>query len=100
MELDSSLTDDTKDKFKTSDTVLMKVPEREIIEVLPFEIGAYVFVVQGKNVARVGKIVEVRQFLGGWPDVVTIEDKEGELFDTLKDYAFVLGKEEPKISLP
>ena len=96
----SSLTDETKDSFRTADTVLVKVPEREIVEIVPFEVGAFVFVVQGKNVARVGKIVEVRHFPGGWPDVVTIEDRDGELFDTLKDYAFVLGKEEPRISLP
>ena len=96
----SSLTDEAKDRFKTAYTVLMRVPEKEIIAILPFEIGAQVFVTQGKNVARRGKVVEVRQFPGGWPDVVTIEDSEGELFDTLKEYAFVVGKEKPEISLP
>ncbi|WP_324735446.1 30S ribosomal protein S4e [Thermococcus sp. SY098] len=96
----SSLTDEVKDRFKTSYTVFMKMPEREIVEILPFEIGAYVFVTQGKNVARIGKIVEVRHFPAGWPDVVTIEDQEGELFDTLKEYAFVIGKDKPGISLP
>jgi len=96
----SSLTDETKDKYHTFDTLLMKMPEREIIEIIPFEIGSYVFVTQGKNVARKGKIVEVRHFPAGWPDVVTIEDEEGELFDTLKEYAFVIGKDKPRISLP
>ncbi|AIF68794.1 30S ribosomal protein S4 [Palaeococcus pacificus DY20341] len=96
----SSLTDETKDRFRTFDTILMKVPEREIVEVIPFEVGTYVFVTQGKNVARKGKIVEVRHFPMGWPDVITIEDEEGELFDTLKEYAIVIGKESPKISLP
>jgi small subunit ribosomal protein S4e len=89
-----------KDKYKTAYTVLMKVPDREVIEVIPFEVGAYVFVTQGKNVARKGKVVEVRGFPMGWPDVVTIEDENGELFDTLKEYAFVVGKEKPEISLP
>lgn len=94
------VTMDEKDRYMTASTVLMKVPEREVIEVLPFEVGAYVFVTQGKNVARKGKVVEVRQFPMGWPDVVTIEDENGELFDTLKEYAFVVGKEKPEISLP
>jgi len=94
------VTMDEKDKYRTAYTVLMKVPEREVVEVIPFEVGAYVFVTQGKNVARKGKIVEVRQFPMGWPDVVTIEDENGELFDTLKEYAFVIGKEKPEISLP
>ncbi len=89
-----------KDGFMTSYTILMKVPEREVVEVLPFNIGAYVFVTQGKNVARKGKVVEVRQFPMGWPDVVTIEDENGEKFDTLKEYAFVVGKDKPQISLP
>ncbi len=92
--------DPKKDEFKTSYTVLMRVPERSIEEVIPFEIGAYVFVTQGKNVFRRGKIVEVRSFPMGWPDVVTIEDDNGELFDTLKEYAFVVGKDKPRISLP
>ena len=94
------VTMEEKDKYMTSYTVLMKIPEREVIEVIPFEVGAYVFVTQGKNVARKGKVVEVRQFPMGWPDVVTIEDENGELFDTLKEYAFVVGKEKPEISLP
>jgi len=89
-----------KDAYKTAYTVIMKVPEREVVQVIPFEVGAYVFVTQGKNVARKGKVVEVRQFPMGWPDVVTIEDENGELFDTLKEYAFVVGKEKPEISLP
>ncbi|WP_457751123.1 30S ribosomal protein S4e [Thermococcus sp.] len=94
------VTMDEKDKYRTAYTVLMKVPEREVVEVIPFEVGAYVFVTQGKNVARKGKIAEVRGFPMGWPDVVTIEDENGELFDTLKEYAFVIGKEKPEISLP
>ncbi len=89
-----------KDKYRTAYTVLMRVPDREVIEVIPFEVGAYVFVTQGKNVARKGKVAEVRRFPMGWPDVVTIEDENGELFDTLKEYAFVVGKEKPEISLP
>lgn len=89
-----------KDAYKTSYTVIMKVPERQIVKILPFEVGAYVFVTQGKNVARKGKIVEVRHFPMGWPDVVTIEDENGELFDTLREYAFVVGKDKPEISLP
>ena len=94
------VTMDEKDKYRTAYTVLMKVPDREVIEVIPFEVGAYVFVTQGKNVARKGKVVEVRGFPMGWPDVVTIEDENGELFDTLKEYAFVVGKDKPEISLP
>ncbi|WP_297436781.1 30S ribosomal protein S4e [Thermococcus sp.] len=89
-----------KDKYRTAYTVLMRVPDREVIEVIPFEVGVYVFVTQGKNVARRGKVTEVRRFPMGWPDVVTIEDENGELFDTLKEYAFVVGKEKPEISLP
>ncbi|WP_297519196.1 30S ribosomal protein S4e [Thermococcus sp.] len=91
---------DEKDAYRTAYTVLMKVPEREVVKVIPFEVGAYVFVTQGKNVARKGKVVEVRRFPMGWPDVVTIEDENGELFDTLKEYAFVVGKDKPEISLP
>ncbi|NPA47609.1 MAG: 30S ribosomal protein S4e [Thermococci archaeon] len=92
--------DPQKDRFRTSYTIIMKVPERTIEEVIPFEVGSYVFVTQGKNVFRRGKIVEIRSFPMGWPDVVTIEDESGELFDTLKEYAFVVGKDKPRISLP
>ncbi|ASJ11286.1 30S ribosomal protein S4e [Thermococcus sp. P6] len=94
------VTMDVKDDYRTAYTVLMKVPEREVVKVIPFEVGAYVFVTNGKNVARKGRIVEIRGFPMGWPDVVTIEDENGDLFDTLKEYAFVVGKEKPEISLP
>jgi len=89
-----------KDSYRTAYTILMSVPEREVVEVIPFKIGSYVFVTRGKNVARKGRVVEIRGFPMGWPDVVTIEDESGEKFDTLKDYAFVIGKEKPVISLP
>ncbi|WP_297489150.1 30S ribosomal protein S4e [Thermococcus sp.] len=89
-----------KDSYRTAYTILMSVPEREVVEVIPFEIGSYVFVTRGKNVARKGRVVDIRGFPMGWPDVVTIEDESGEKFDTLKDYAFVIGKDKPVISLP
>ena len=53
-----------------------------------------------KNIGRVGRIVDIKRGMGRSRSIVTLERKNGEKVQTSLDYIFVIGDEEPLISLP
>ncbi|MHC1605364.1 MAG: 30S ribosomal protein S4e [Candidatus Methanofastidiosia archaeon] len=86
-------------KFNTYESVLLDLSTNKIVEEIPLKKGNLVLIISGKNVSRIGKIVEVRDF-GMNPDTVTLESSEGT-FQTLKDYVIAVGRDNnPMISLP
>jgi len=86
-------------KYDTYQSVIVDMTKNEIVDSIPLQEGSLVLIVSGKNVSKVGKIVEIRDF-GMNPDAVTLESPKGK-FQTLKDYVIAIGKEDsPLISLP
>jgi len=88
-----------KDVF-VGDVVSLKVPDQEIIDIFDFDKGSLVLVTGGKHTGEIGKINEVVINESSKPNTVVIESNEKDTFITLKDYAFVIGSDEPAISLP
>ncbi len=89
-----------EDVYKTLDTVKITIPQQELVEHLKLEIGSLAIITGGRNVGRVGRILEITQHFKRRDSIVTLEDAKGERFQTCLDYVFVIGKEEPVISLP
>ncbi|WP_423792858.1 30S ribosomal protein S4e [Methanocaldococcus indicus] len=87
-----------EDVYKTGDTLLISIPNQEIKAHIPLEVGKLVYITGGKHVGEIGKLIEIEK-RGIYPDIVTIETKDGEKFKTVKDYVFVIGDEEPIIKL-
>ena len=58
-----------------------------------------VLVTGGKHTGELGKIKEVIVDESSKPNTVIIEKANNDSFLTLKDYAFVIGKDEPAIDL-
>ncbi|ADC70409.1 Ribosomal protein S4E, central domain protein [Methanocaldococcus sp. FS406-22] len=87
-----------EDVYKTGDTLLISIPEQEIKAHIPFEVGKLAYITGGKHVGDFAKIVEIER-RGIYPDIVTLENMDGEKFKTVKDYVFVVGDEEPIIKL-
>jgi ribosomal protein S4E len=54
----------------------------------------------GKNAGLVGRIKEIEKRIGYHASVVTLENTQGELFETTLEYTFPIGDTEPIISLP
>jgi small subunit ribosomal protein S4e len=90
----------TDDNFSVGDIINLKVPDQEINDTFKFEEGAMVLVTGGKHIGEIGNITEISINNSSNPNTVVIESNKKDNFITLKDYAFVIGKEEPAISLP
>lgn len=91
-----------EDVYKTLDVLRLALPDREVLDHVALSRGAAAMIIGGKNVGKHGKITAIeerpgqkrREFLA------TLEDKTGNIFQTVLDYVFVLGDVEPHISLP
>jgi len=93
-------TNPVEDVHKTLGTVKLSIPNQEILDYVPLEPGVIAIIIDGRNVGRVGKIIDIVKGMGRRRTIVTLEDAKGERFQTILDYVFVIGKEEPLISLP
>ena len=87
--------------YKTKDSVLLRVPEKEIVDHLPFEEGALVMITGGTHAGQLGRVKKYKIVRGSAPNLVTVESEAGE-FTTIVDHIFVVGKkgeEKPVIDL-
>ncbi len=89
-----------EDVYKTLDTLVITLPGQEIKSHLKFGEGALAIIVAGRNVGRVGRILEVQHGWGRKRSIVTLEDPTGNRFQTSLEYVFIIGTEKPVISLP
>ncbi len=85
-------------KYKTFDVIKISLPDRKILEHYPFEIGSLALVISGKKIGRIGKIVEVKGGPMREHKIVTLEHN-GERFDVGYLTVFVIGRNEPAITL-
>jgi small subunit ribosomal protein S4e len=86
-------------QISTFSTILVKVPEMEIIDYLPLAEGAYVVVMGGKNVGTRGRIAEIRKGARKSSSLVTIKKDDSSLVQTSLNYVYVVGKDTPVIKL-
>ncbi len=93
-------TNPEEDVYSTLGTVKLAIPKQELLDYVPLEKGVIAIVSGGRNVGRVGRVVEITKGIRRFRSIVTLEDVRGEKFQTSLDYIFVIGKEEPMISLP
>jgi len=87
--------------FTTLDSLLIEVPSQQIIQHIKLDISKIAIVIDGKNVGRIGKIVnmDVKPGLKRRRSVVTLEDMQGHRFQTILDYIMVVGDEKPLLTL-
>ena len=88
-----------EDAYSVGDVICLKVPEQEIVEVYPLQEGATVLVTGGKHTGELGTVSEIIENKSSNPNTIIIENSAKDEFLTLKDYAFVVGEDEPTISL-
>ncbi|MCE4599723.1 MAG: 30S ribosomal protein S4e [Desulfurococcales archaeon] len=89
-----------EDVYKTMGTLLITLPEQEIKDYIPLEEGNIAIISGGRNVGRVGKIMNIQRGWGRRRSIVTLEDPSGNLFQTSLEYIFVIGRDKPIITLP
>jgi len=91
-----------EDTYKTLNTLKVSLPDRQILEQFELKTDAPAIITGGKNMGRYGKIVEIEERPGKKRRnlLVTLEDPKGERFQTIMDFVFVVGNNQPCISLP
>ncbi len=89
-----------KDTYKVGDTVVIDLVKDKVKDHLKFEKGMLVYLESGKKVSSLGTIDSVKVFKGKQPDIIVFKGEDGHLLETKKEYAFVIGKQKPVISLP
>lgn len=81
-----------KDTYKTGDTLVMSLSKKEVKAHLKLEKGALVYLIGGARIGEVGVIESIE----GKKITANVG---GQSIDTLKEYAFVIGKEKPVIEI-
>lgn len=82
-----------KDEYKTGDTVVIGVYEKKITERFGFEKGMLAYLIGGSHIGQIGKIVEIDG------TKIVCETKAKTKFETLKKFAFIIGKDKPVITI-
>ena len=82
-----------KNKYSTNDTLIVKLPEREIQDTIEFKKGNLAMVVSGRHSGDISEINDVLKGTTTRRSLTTI----GKL-QTLTDYIFVIGKDKTLIS--
>lgn len=85
--------------YQTLDTLKVGVPDQKLMKTINLAKGAYALVSRGKNVGIEGKIIEIEQRLGTHASTVTLQDPDGNRFQTALDYVFVVGKSKSEVTL-
>jgi small subunit ribosomal protein S4e len=91
--------DTVQNDVATRDVLKIAVPTNEILDRIKFERGILAIVSSGKNVGRWGEVVSAPTGKSRHTPTVTLQDSEGQSFETVIDYVFPVGKGIPWVSL-
>jgi small subunit ribosomal protein S4e len=86
-------------KYSTLDTLKISIPEQKILSSVVLDKGVYAIVSRGRNIGNEGKVIEIEKRVGTHASTVTMEDPEGNRFQTALEYVFVVGKSKSEINL-
>jgi small subunit ribosomal protein S4e len=91
-----------EDVYYTLDVLKISVPDRELLGQAKLTAGAPAIVIGGKNMGKYGKVstIEKKADKKRRDLLVTLKDVNGNQFQTILDFVFILGDAEPSISLP
>lgn len=78
-------------EYKTKDSILVKIPDKEIIDHLKFEEGALIMITGGTHAGEIGRLKSYKIVRSSAPNLVTVEGEERDI-TTIEDYVFVVGK--------
>jgi len=85
---------------KVYDTIQYDITTGKIIDVIKFDTGNMCMITGGRNLGRVGTIVNRERHPGSF-DIVHVKDARGHAFATRLNNVFIIGKSgKPYISLP
>ncbi len=87
----------TDGEFKTGDSLVLSIPDKNIEDRIEFKVGNLAMVVGGKHSGQIGKIKDIMVVKSSRPNRVIISGDEE--FETIVDYVYMIGKDAPVIKL-
>jgi len=69
-----------------NDTIILKIPDRKVDKILPYEVGKQAIIVSGRHRGETGKITEIVGGTASRKSQTTVDE-----IQTLTEYAFVVG---------
>lgn len=88
-----------EDKYRTLGTLVIRIPQQEILDYIPLETGVYAIIHGGRNVGRRGRVKEIQKGMRRYRSLVTLEGDDGSIIQTSLEYVFVVGRDKPIITL-
>ncbi len=83
-----------EDVYTTGDSVLVDLSSGAAVGHIKYEPGSLGYVIGGRHTGEVARIEEIRKVRGCQPNVVVLSKGSGR-FETIEDYVFVIGEQEP-----
>ena len=84
-------------EYGTKDSLILSVPDKQVIKHLRFKVGNLAMVVGGQHSGEIGKIKEIREVKSSRHNTVTISGEKE--FETIENYVIVIGEDTPEIRL-
>ncbi len=79
--------------YKVGDTLLLSLPQGKISKHLKLGKKSTIFLAGGKHIGEIGNVEDIVK------DKIIYKDSKGDLIETSKKYAFVIGDSKPLITL-
>ncbi|MHC1597178.1 MAG: 30S ribosomal protein S4e [Methermicoccaceae archaeon] len=87
------------DSIRPADSLLLSLPEKTIVSHVPFKKGVLAYITKGKHAGVVARVKEIHIYRRPMRNTVSLEVGD-EVVETVMDYVFAIGKDEPIISIP
>jgi len=78
------------DEYSTGDSIVVDNETKEIVAHFPYEEGALVTAIAGTHAGEIGTISEIVVTPGSGDNTVTVEQEDGEGFETIEPYVVVI----------
>lgn len=79
--------------YKVGDSLIISVPENKIKDHIKLEKGNAVYLIGGGHIGFTGTVEDIKG------DKIVFRTDNGEVYETSKSYAFIVGKEKPVIKI-
>ncbi|MDY6930608.1 MAG: 30S ribosomal protein S4e [Halobacteriota archaeon] len=88
----------SSDDIKAKDSVIISIPENDIIKRYPYQEGSYAMVMGGRHSGEIGIIKSIKVLKSSSPNLVFITKGEKQI-DTIEDYVFIVGEDKIELDL-
>ncbi|MEM0230962.1 MAG: 30S ribosomal protein S4e [Candidatus Woesearchaeota archaeon] len=85
-------------EYNVGDSLMIELPSGKPLQHLTLKKGSFVFITDGKHAGEFGRIVEIIGEKSIQKTRILVESN-GQKFETLTEYAFVIGEEKPLITI-